>query len=43
MTDSNDGTTRKPRAKKQPKGDYATGYARPPQHGRIKPGEVRNP
>jgi hypothetical protein len=45
MTDRKDGTGRKPRAKNQPKGDYATGYARPPppENGKIKPGEVRNP
>lgn len=26
-----------------PAGDYSVGYARPPVHGRIQPGEVRNP
>jgi len=31
------------RPKKQPTGDYTSGYARPPVHTRIKPGEVRNP
>jgi hypothetical protein len=29
--------------KKQPKGNYPEGYARPPERTRIKPGEVRNP
>ena len=34
---------KKRRAKKQPTGDYANGYARPPEKGKIKKGEVRNP
>ncbi|HKR15845.1 DUF5681 domain-containing protein [Rhizorhapis sp.] len=29
--------------KKQPRADYAVGYARPPQHSRVKPGQVLNP
>lgn len=29
--------------KKQASGDYAIGYARPPQHSRVKPGQVLNP
>lgn len=29
--------------KKQPTGNYDSGYARPPVSGQIKPGEVRNP
>jgi hypothetical protein len=29
--------------KHSPSGDYAVGYCRPPENGRIKPGEVRNP
>jgi len=29
--------------KKPPSGDYAIGYARPPQHSRVKPGQVLNP
>ena len=29
--------------KKQPSGDYEVGYARPPQHSRVKPGQVLNP
>lgn len=29
--------------KKWPTGDYYSGYSKPPQHGKIKPGEVRNP
>lgn len=29
--------------KKTPSGDYAIGYARPPQHSRVKPGQVLNP
>jgi hypothetical protein len=29
--------------KKWPTGDYTSGYSKPPQHGKIKPGEVRNP
>lgn len=29
--------------KKWPTGDYASGYARAPEHGKIKSGEVRNP
>ncbi|WP_267379174.1 MULTISPECIES: hypothetical protein [unclassified Sphingomonas] len=31
------------RPKKWPTSDYTMGYARPPKHGQIKPGEVRNP
>ncbi|MEV5032153.1 hypothetical protein MRBLMC3_001347 [Sphingobium sp. LMC3-1-1.1] len=31
------------RPKKKPSGDYAIGYARPPQHSRVKPGQVLNP
>src|SRR3546814_18705257 len=30
-------------SKKTPSGDYAIGYARPPQHSRVKPGQVLNP
>ena len=29
--------------KKPPSGDYTVGYARPPQHSRVKPGQVLNP
>ena len=29
--------------KKTPSGDYEIGYARPPQHSRVKPGQVLNP
>ncbi len=29
--------------KKKPSGDYAIGYARPPLHSRVKPGQVLNP
>lgn len=29
--------------KNTPSGDYAIGYARPPQHSRVKPGQVLNP
>jgi hypothetical protein len=29
--------------KHSPSRDYPVGYCRPPEHGRIKPGEVRNP
>lgn len=29
--------------KKAPSGDYAIGYARPPQHSQVKPGQVLNP
>lgn len=35
--------TDKKRPKKNPTGDYETGYCKPPEKGRIKPGEVRNP
>lgn len=31
------------RPKKQPTGDYETGYCRPPKHGQTKRDEVRNP
>ena len=31
------------RPKKSPKGDYATGYCRPPVHSQIPPGKVLNP
>jgi len=31
------------RAKHWPTADYKNGYARPPESGKIKPGEVRNP
>lgn len=31
------------RPKKKPSGDYAVGYARPPQHSKTKPGQVLNP
>lgn len=31
------------RAKRQPTGDYAIGNCRPPKHGQIQPGEIRNP
>lgn len=34
---------KKRRTKKQPTGDYPNGYARPPENGKIKEGEVRNP
>src|SRR3546814_123114 len=30
-------------SKKTPSGDYAVGYARPPQHSRVKPWQVLNP
>lgn len=29
--------------KKQKKGEYEVGFKKPPKHGQIKPGEVRNP
>jgi hypothetical protein len=29
--------------KHSPSGDYPVGYCRPPENGKIKPGEVRNP
>lgn len=29
--------------KHQPTGDYEVGYCRPPAHGKVKPGEQRNP
>lgn len=32
-----------PKPKHSPSRDYPVGYCRPPDHGRIKPGEVRNP
>ena len=31
------------RTKKTPKGDYPVGYAKAPDSGKIRPGEVRNP
>ena len=31
------------RPKRSPKGDYPVGYAKTPDSGKIKPGEVRNP
>lgn len=31
------------RPKRWPTADYESGYARPPESGKIKPGEVRNP
>lgn len=34
---------KKRRAKKQPTGNYPNGYAKPPEKGKIKKGEVRNP
>lgn len=30
-------------ANKRKTGDYEVGYGKPPKHGQIKPGEVRNP
>ena len=30
-------------AKRPPPGEYGVGYGKPPAHGRIKPGERRNP
>lgn len=35
--------TQSKRPKKQPKGDYAVGYCRPPERSRIPPGKVLNP
>lgn len=31
------------KSKGAPTGDYPVGYGRPPENGKIKPGEVRNP
>ena len=42
MTDRPDDGDGEPAAPAESTPNYKVGYCRPPQHGKIKPGEVRN-